>query len=124
VCGSYSTRCVGSVASIRSTHDFFSPLSYVYLAGSPGWMPFSMYQFFYSHSSTTHCALVHTFISKLCLAMYYSPIFGCSVPTRAFQSPHITDLWCGGMDPIMSSISDLAESSSMPRVGRFVAGGK
>jgi hypothetical protein len=124
VSGSCSTLCAGSVARMRSIHDCFVPFWYVQIAGGPGWMPFKIYHFCYSHISITHCALVPTMVSKLCLAMELSPIFGCSVPTRAFQSPHITDRACGGNAPIMSSMSVLAVSSSMPRVWRFVAGGR
>jgi hypothetical protein len=79
-------------------------------------MPLRIYHFCCSHIPITHCALVLTIVSRLYLAMELSPIFGCSVPTRAFQSPHITYRACGGNAPIMSSMSVLAVSSSMPRV--------
>ena len=123
VVGSYSTRFVGSVASIRSMHNFFVPFSYVYLAGGSGWSPFKMYQPFASHVSITHYALIPTVVSSLSLRISISPSFGWRLPTRVFQSPHMTDPVCGGMCPRRSSISFLTASSSMPRVCRFVVGG-
>ena len=82
-----------------------------------------MYQPLASHVSITHFALIPTVLSSLHLGMSTSPIFGWRLPTRVFQSPHTTDLVCGGMCPRRSSISVLTASSSMPRVYRFVVGG-
>jgi hypothetical protein len=120
---SYSTRLVCSVDNIRSIHDFFSPCSYVYRAGGPGYIPFKMYHPFSSHVSIIHFALVLVVVSSLSLYMAVSPIVGCIVPTRAFQSPQATERECGGMFPRMSSTSVKAFSSSIPRVWRLVAGG-
>ena len=121
---SYCTRFLGSVASMRSMQDFLSPFSYVCLAGEPGRSPLRMYHPLFSHVSISHFALMLTVVSSLCLGISVSPILGWRFPIRAFQSPQITDLSCGGMCPRMSSTSFLAESSSMPRVYRFVAGGR
>jgi hypothetical protein len=101
---------------MRSTHDFFGPCSYVKRAGGPGYIPFSMYHPLSSHVSMIHFALVLMILSSFSRWMSVSPIFGCSVPTRAFQSPQATERECGGMFPKMSSTSVIALSSSIPRV--------
>ncbi len=87
-------------------------------------MPFKIYQFFCSHVSITHGALVPTVVSRLHRRMSVSPNFGWRLPTHVFQSPHIRDRECVGMAPMMSSIACLATSSSMPCVFRFVTGGR
>ena len=109
---------------MRSMQDFLSPFSYVCLAGGPGRSPFSIYHPLFSHVSMSHFALMPTTVSSLCLEISVSPILGWRFPIQAFQSPQITDLSCGGICPRMSSTSFLAESSSMPRVCKFVVGGR
>ena len=124
VFASYSTRWVWSVASMRSIHDFLVPYSYVKRAGWPGWMPFKMCQLLDSHVSNTHFALLFTISSSLSLIMVVSPSFGCRFPTLAFQSPHIVERECVGIFPSISSVAFVAASSVIPRVWRFVAGGR
>ena len=91
VSGSYSIRWVALAVIIRSMQDYPIPFSYVFIAGGPGWMPFSIYQPYHSHRAMTHGALDPTILSRLFLGIPFSPIVGYRSPIRAFQSPHMTD---------------------------------
>jgi hypothetical protein len=101
---SYYMGCVPSLARTRSITERSVPLANVYCAVGPGYSPFSIYQLYYSHSSTTHAALELVLVSMLFRGMCVSPIFGDISPSLAFQSPHMHDLVPSGILPMMSSI--------------------
>jgi hypothetical protein len=80
------------------------PLANVCWAAGPGWIPFKIYQRYYSHSSMTHVALEFVCVSRLFLGILSSPIYGDSSPILAFQSPHMTEFVVSGIFPMTSSI--------------------
>ena len=122
--GSYLIKWVGSVAITRSIHDYPVPLSNVWMAGGPGWMPFSMCQPWISHNAISYGALFPVIWSMLTLGMSVSPIRGYKFPILVFQSPHMIDWECYGMALVISSMRSCARSSSMPRLRIFSVGGK
>ena len=85
VSGSYSIYCVGFVAITRSIHDFPDSRSNVWMAGGPGWRPFSMCQPWISHNAISHGALFPVTSSMLILGMSVSPIRGYKFPILVFQ---------------------------------------
>jgi hypothetical protein len=124
VSGSYSSCWVGSDAIIRSMHDYPVPRANVWMAGGPGWRPFSICQPCISHKAISHGALGPIIGSKLTLGMSVSPICGCKFPILVFQSPHMSDWECYGMALVISSMRSCARSSSIPLLRIFAWGGR
>ena len=120
---SHSILCIDLLDMIKSMQDLSFPLWKVWHAIGPGYSPFRMCHPYNSHVAMSQGALVHIILSWLFLFILVSSIVGVNVPTRVFQSPHMTWISFRGRSSSISYINYLVSSSSMPLLVRFGAGG-